>query len=148
MRKNRSFRMLLAAAILLMSLSETALAQNTQTVPAQGTEAVRQHTEVRGTAREGGVTVYTREEFMAALQQKQSPITINNLITIGQEAEPGGRMIPVKIPAGTVIQGISVSQSTLNCRSPLQLEGDNVVFRNMKLTMESSNALNLSLIHI
>ncbi len=142
MRKNRSFRMLLAAAILLMSLSETALAQNTQTVPAQGTEAVRQHTEVRGTAREGGVTVYTREEFMAALQQKQSPITINNLITIGQEAEPGGRMIPVKIPAGTVIQGISVSQSTLNCRSPLQLEGDNVVFRNMKLTMESSNALN------
>ncbi len=131
-RKIRYFSLLLGAAMLLMSLPETALARSTETVPL--------HTESYGTVREGGVTVYTREDFMAALQQKQSPITINNLITIGQEAEASGRMIPVKIPAGTVIQG-SGTESHLNCRSPLQLEGDNVVFRNMKLTMESSDAL-------
>ncbi len=89
-----------------------------------------------------GVTVTSTEEFMDALQRNQSPITIgNNIITIVNGAESSGRMLPVTIPAGTVIQG-ATNDNTLNCRSPIQLGGDGVVFRNMKLVMSSSNALN------
>ncbi|MCI9596761.1 MAG: hypothetical protein HFE75_05585 [Firmicutes bacterium] len=92
-----------------------------------------------GRASETGVTVTTREEFMTALAQKKSPITVNNLIVIGQDAESSGRMLPVMIPANTVIQGTAGSQ--INCRSPIQLEGDGVCFQNIKLTFESSDAL-------
>ncbi|MCI8793172.1 MAG: hypothetical protein HFG38_10295, partial [Eubacterium sp.] len=75
---------------------------------------------------ENGITVSSREEFMAALAQKKSPITVNGLITIGQEA--GGRMLPVRIPAGTEILG-QKSTDHLNCRAPIQLEGD-ISFKN------------------
>ena len=37
-------------------------------------------------AEENGITVYNREEFMAALAGKKSPITVSTAITIGQEA--------------------------------------------------------------
>lgn len=57
------------------------------------------------TVRSGAVTVYSREEFMDALQQKKSPITVPTNIVIGNEADASGRMRPVKIPAGTIIQG-------------------------------------------
>lgn len=93
----------------------------------------------RAAAVENGITVSSREEFMTALAQKKSPITVNGLITIGQEAEAGGRMLPVRIPAGTEILG-QKSTDHLNCRAPIQLEGD-ISFKNIKLTFESSNAL-------
>ena len=89
---------------------------------------------------ESGISVSSREEFMAALQNHQSPILVHGLITIGQEAEEGGRMLPVKIPAGTVIRGVD-ENSILNNRAPIQLEGDGVVFSNLKLHFESSDAL-------
>ena len=54
-----------------------------------------------GQTSRSGVTVSTPEQFMAALQQKNSPITVNGLITIGKEADANGRMRPVKIPGGT-----------------------------------------------
>lgn len=90
-------------------------------------------------AAENGVSVSTREEFMTALSQKKSPITVNGLITIGKDAEASGRMLPVTIPAATEIRGEGTT-GHLNCRSPIQLEGD-VNFQNMELTFESSNAL-------
>ncbi len=90
-------------------------------------------------AQSGGVTVYTNEEFMAALNRKESLIIVNNLITIGSEADADGRMLPVKIPGGTTIQGTGSGQ--LNARCPIQLEGDGVCFQNIKLTFESSTAL-------
>ncbi len=93
-----------------------------------------------GKAARSGVTVTTQEQFMAALQQKSSPITVNGLITIGKEADSNGRMRPVKIPGGTVIQGGGTG-SNLNARCPVQIEGDNVLFQNIKLTFESSDAL-------
>lgn len=90
---------------------------------------------------ENGVTVYTREEFMDALTQKKSPIIIGStLITIGNQAEASGRMLPVKIPEGTVIRGRTL-ECQLNCRAPIQLEGDGVVFEDMSLVFESSDAL-------
>lgn len=116
----KKLSVLLAAALLLCGIY----------VPAEAQE------------QRSGVTVTSTEEFMAALEQKKSPITIgNNIITIVNGAESSGRMLPVTIPAGTVIQG-ATNDNTLNCRSPIQLGGDGVVFRNMKLVMSSSNALN------
>ncbi len=98
---------------------------------------------------ENGVTVYTREEFMAALEGHKSPITIGSgMISIGNQAEASGRMLPVMIPGGTVIRGAAaedengnVTKNEICSRSPIQLEGDGVVFENMKLTFESSDAL-------
>lgn len=118
----KKLSILLAAALLLCGIY----------VPAEAQE------------QRSGVTVTSTEEFMAALEQKKSPISIRGIITIVGDAEPEGeqkgRMRPVIIPEGTVIQGTG-SDSILNCRSPIQLGGDGVVFRNMKLTMESSKAL-------
>lgn len=102
--------------------------------------AEAQEREISPQSGEQGVTVTTREEFMTALQEHRSPIIVNNFIGIGKEAEASGRMLPVKIPANTVIRGTS-STSELCSRSPIQLEGDGVCFQNIKLTLESSDAL-------
>ena len=114
----KKLSILLAAAVLLCGIY----------VPAKAQE------------RGDGVTVTTQEEFMAALARNEKLITISGLITIGKEAESSGRLLPVVFPAGTVVQGTGEG-SILNCRSPIQLGGDGVAFRNMKLTMESSKAL-------
>lgn len=90
-------------------------------------------------AQEGEVTVSSREEFMTALEQKKSTIIVDNLVTIGDQAEGSGRMQPVIIPAGTLIQG--TGSGDLNARCPIQLGGDNVCFKDIKLTFESSDAL-------
>ena len=89
---------------------------------------------------EEGVMVSSREEFMSALEQKKSPIVVDGLITIGDQAEEGGRMLPVMIPGGTVIRGKGEG-SILNSRSPIQLMGDGVEFQSLELTFESSDAL-------
>ncbi len=83
--------------------------------------------------------VTSPNEFQDALNQGKSVITVNGLITIGNKAEESGRMLPVTIPGGTTIQG--TAGSILNCRCPLQLAGDNVTFRDIELTLESSDAL-------
>ncbi len=116
----KKLSILLAAAVLLCGIY----------VPAKAQE------------RGDGVTVTTREQFMAALEQQKSPITVGGTgpITIGDVADTGGRMRPVEIPAGTVIQG-ETGDNTLICRSPIQLGGDNVTFQNMKLVFSSTNAL-------
>lgn len=86
-----------------------------------------------------GVTVTDTAQFMDALKEKKSPITVNGLITISDKAESNGRMLPVKIPAGTVIQG--GAGACLNARCPVQLEGDGVQFKNIQMVFESSDAL-------
>lgn len=86
-----------------------------------------------------GVTITTREAFMNALAQKRSPITVAAAISIGKDADASGRMRPVIIPADTVICG--TPNGSICSRSPIQLEGDDVVFRDIKLTFESTDAL-------
>nr|MBP3598466.1 PT domain-containing protein [Eubacterium sp.] len=86
-----------------------------------------------------GVTVTTQEQFMSALNQGQSPIIVDGVITIGKEADSSGKMQPVVIPAGTVIKG--TSNGSLNSRGPIQLGGDNVCFQDIELTFSSSSAL-------
>ncbi len=86
-----------------------------------------------------GVTVTTQEQFMSALNQGQSTIIVDGVITIGKEADSSGKMQPVVIPAGTVIKG--TSNGSLNSRGPIQLGGDNVCFQDIELTFSSSSAL-------
>lgn len=98
-----------------------------------------QENEGSQTAVKETVTVSTPQQFMQALEQKKSPITVSDFITVGDKAESDGRMIPVHIPAGTVIQG--TGSGCLNFRCPVQLDGDGVCFKNIKMVFESTNAL-------
>ena len=88
--------------------------------------------------KESGVTVTNEDQFMNALKQQQSPITVNANLVIGDEAEQGGRMKPVMIPANTVIEG--TQGSSINSRSPIQILGDGVCFRNIELKFSSGTA--------
>ena len=102
---------------------------------------------VQGTglpAEAAGVTVSTRAEFLDALANKRSPITVADLVVIDNGAEESGQMRPVMIPANTVIQGSD--NGIVVCRSPIQLAGDGVMFKDVKLHFESSDALG-SVIH-
>lgn len=95
-------------------------------------------------AGENGVTVTTQEEFMAALEKKSSPIRVQGVegvITIGKETTSTGQMIPVGIPENTVIEGIT-DDITLVCRSPIQIEGDNVCIKNIELHFTSTDGMN------
>lgn len=89
---------------------------------------------------EDGELVDSTEKFMLALQQHKSPIVIapDQVITIGEEEDIDKRMLPVKIPADTVIRG--KGNSSINSRSPIQLEGD-VCFQDIELTFSSSQSL-------
>lgn len=93
------------------------------------------------TAAESGVTVYTSAEFMDALSRKKSPIIIGrDVISVADGAETSGRMLPIKIPGGTVIRG-ETPECQLISRAPIQLAGDGVIFEDMKLSFVSTNAL-------
>lgn len=85
------------------------------------------------------ITVSTPDEFMRALRAGNSPITVQGLITISDGAESSGRMLPVKIPANTVIQG--TEGSSINSRSPIQLQGNGVIFKNIEWVFSSSDEL-------
>ena len=87
-----------------------------------------------------GVTVSTRDEFMQALTDGERFITVSSNISIGNEEDESGKMIPVTIPADVTIQGSSTDVS-LDCRCPLQLAGD-VTIRDIKLQFSSADVLN------
>ena len=121
----QSICMLMTAAMLLGGIQ----------VPVKAQE-VQQQAEVRG---ESGITVTSREAFMNALAQRKSPITVASVVVIGNEAEANGRMRPVVIPENTVIRG--TAGGVLCSRAPIQLGGDGVIFQDIELVFESSNAL-------
>lgn len=88
---------------------------------------------------ENGVTVTNESEFMDALKNRQSPITVDGIITIANGEDTDKRMLPVIFPAGTVVQ--ATAESVVYVRSPIQLEGDGVCFKNIDLRFNSSTAL-------
>lgn len=96
-------------------------------------------------ASETGVVVTNNKEFMAALAERKSPVIISGVVTVGDRADTNGRMLPIMIPQETIIRG-ETAESILCTRAPLQLEGDGVLFQNMKMQFESSNALG-SVVH-
>ncbi len=129
-KMKRSLCVVTAAALLLGGMQIPALAE---------TQESGKQTEAVWSSGEEGVTVATAEEFMSALSQKKSPITIGGNITFGNQAEASGRMKPVIIPANTLIRG--TENVELCSRCPIQMEGDGVVFQDLKLVFESSDAL-------
>ncbi len=96
-------------------------------------------TETARAAEGMGVTVTNHDELMAALAGKKSPITVQGDFTISSGADTDGRMLPIKIPGNTVIQG--TGDARITSRSPIQLEGDGVCFQNIKLVFNSSDEL-------
>ena len=136
-RIKKNLCMLTAAAVILGGIHRPVAAKEPDT-PQQGVERLQSGSVPVPLSEENGVTVSTREEFMDALQQRKSPITVSSLVTIGKDVDTDHRMLPVKIPAGTVIRG--TPNGILNCRCPIQLEGD-VYFQDIEVTFESSDAL-------
>ena len=90
-------------------------------------------------AEERDALVTTSEAFMDALRQNKSPITVNGEITVDNGTETDGRMRPVMIPAGTQIQGVVGSKICF--RSPVQIQGDGVCFKDIGMEFTSSNGL-------
>ena len=129
-KMKRSLCVITAAAVLLGGMQIPALAEMQES---------EKQTETVGLSGEEGITVATAQEFMSALSQKKSPITIGGNITFGNQAEESGRMKPVIIPANTLIRG--TENVELCSRCPIQMEGDGVVFQDLKLVFESSDAL-------
>ena len=129
-KMKRSLCVIIAAAVLLGGMQIPALAEMQES---------GKQTETVGLSGEEGITVTTAQEFMSALSQKKSPITIGGNITFGNQAEESGRMKPVIIPANTLIRG--TENVELCSRCPIQMEGDGVVFQDLKLVFESSDAL-------
>lgn len=123
----------IAAALMIMGMQ----------IPAEvkAQESGQQTGSSRTVERAGEVTVTTPEAFKTALAQHKSPIIVSGLVTVGDTAEEGGRMIPINIPAGTEIRGSGKPDDHLNFRSPVQLQGDGVCFKDIKMTFESSDAL-------
>ncbi len=85
------------------------------------------------------VTVADSDQFIAALKENKSPINILGHFTVGGQAGEDKRMLPIVIPANTVIQG--TQGSGLDLRTPIQLGGDNVCIQGIKMRFESSDAL-------
>ncbi|MEY8391607.1 hypothetical protein AALA98_09575, partial [Lachnospiraceae bacterium 45-W7] len=121
---------LTAAAVLLAAIQAPLAVQAQESGRQTGSSAP---------AAEEGVVVSTRDEFMNALKQRQSPITVSNLISIGEEAGADKRMLPVVIPENTWIRG--TNGGAISSRAPIQLEGDGVCFQDIELIFVSGSAL-------
>lgn len=90
--------------------------------------------------RGGIIDVSTTKQFLEAIKRNKPHIRLTQTISLSDGAQPGGRMYPIVIPDGTVIEG-----GGLVFRCPMQLAGD-VTIRNSKLQFNSTNALG-SVIH-
>ncbi len=86
------------------------------------------------------VTVSNRADFMNAIKDGNKRIIVNGTITLGDQSDSSGRMLPVIFKENTEIVGSS--GATLVFRGPMQLEGDNVLFKNINMHFSSTNALN------
>ena len=87
----------------------------------------------------GSVTVTDNDEFMAAISQNETNIVIDGVVTVTGTAGADGKTEPVIIPANTVITGNEGSELFFRC--PIQLGGDNVMFKDVNIGFTSSGAL-------
>ncbi len=135
----KCFCILLAASLLFGGMPQTAAAGNQKIVQQ---DVYSMQVQASRANEENGVTVTTPEAFMEALRLGKSPITVGNSITVdnGEDAADK-RMLPVEIPADTIIQGAEEVDVDVNFRSPLQINGDRVCFRNINLRFLSGNAM-------
>lgn len=123
-------RLWLLAAVIAFSVSHS--------VTATESAGIEQQQEIHSEHAEA--TVSTTSEFLDALSAGKKLITVNGQITIGSDAvENTGKMLPVVIPAGVTIQGEANGEIT--CRCPIQLGGDDVILRDLRIVFISTNAL-------
>ena len=133
----RCFAVIMTAIVLFGGIPDTVFAkglegerQNMEGAPADSSRITE----------ENAVTVVNNDDFLKALEQHKNPINVQGMITIANGADTDKRMLPVKIPAGTVVQGPKGSGLIFRC--PIQLEGDGVCFKDIEMQFESSTALN------
>lgn len=91
-------------------------------------------------AEENGVTVTTSDRLLSALEDAEPLIIISGVITVGEEADESGKMLPLEIPGGVTLRGAD-DEAELYFRCPLQITGDDVTIQDLKLRFESSDAL-------
>ena len=91
------------------------------------------------------VTVSSCDAFLTAIAQEKSPIIVNGTFSVANGADSSGKMLPVEIPADTVIRGGEADENgnepSIDFRCPIQIAGDNVVIENIEIQFTSSTAL-------
>ena len=97
----RCFAVIMTAIVLFGGIPDTVFAkglegerQNMEGAPADSSRITE----------ENAVTVVNNDDFLKALEQHKNPINVQGMITIANGADTDKRMLPVKIPAGTVVQ--------------------------------------------
>jgi len=83
--------------------------------------------------------VDTPEEFLTAISENKTNIIVSENITITTSATDTGKMNPLYISGGTTITGQAGVCLTFRC--PIQITGANVVFKDIGMHFESSDAL-------
>lgn len=85
------------------------------------------------------VTVSTSAEFEKALAKGVDEIIVNGVITITSGTGSDMDLNPIKFPAGITIDG--KGSGNLVIRSPIQIDGDDVTFKDIEMNFISSDAL-------
>lgn len=93
---------------------------------------------------DNSVTVASYNDFKNALGTYKH-IYVNGSLTIGGNQNASGQTFPEDIPAGTTIEGVvdanGKSTADISVRGPLQITGDNVTFKNLKLSFISGSSM-------
>ena len=95
--------------------------------------------EIVAEQQETATIVTNQNEFLLALKQGKSRIVVRGSFSVDNGNESDGAMKPVEVSGGTTIEGEVGASIAFRC--PLQITGDDVVFRNLECLFESSTAL-------
>lgn len=85
------------------------------------------------------IKVSSKEEFLSALKHGYKNIIVTRQISVWGEAENDMNLKPVEIPSDVTIDG--QGNGRIIFRSPIQLTGDNVTFKNIDLNFISSTSM-------
>ncbi len=86
------------------------------------------------------VTVSTANDFLREIRQGNKRIFVDGRIVLRDKADTDGRMPPIYFKENTEIIGAS-DDAKIVFSHPMQLDGDNVSFKNIEMHFESSDAL-------
>ena len=125
----------------LLAMAMTGLMVSCPVLDDKGLYAYAQEIQVQA-----GTVVTTCDEFLSAIAQKKPVILVQGSVTVVNGALSSGKMKPVVIPEGTTIMSVTDAENsgdkgTLSFRCPVQIGGENVVFKNIELFFISGDAL-------
>ncbi|WP_317366789.1 S-layer homology domain-containing protein [uncultured Tyzzerella sp.] len=89
------------------------------------------------------VEVSTYNDFMRELKKGNNHIVVTKSITVLNDSsgQADDNLIPVEFPGNVTIEGKAGTDAALVFRSPIQLTGDNVRFKDIELNFISSSAI-------